>query len=505
MEVLAMSSLRFMILLTVLALIPCQAASQGERIVIDGEFLDWDHLTPACTDPIGDEMTGDIDFGRLWASYDGQYVFLSLEVGAEINLQSLNQITLYIDTDGSSHTGTRIDGIGADLEWTFGQRSGYLKRGLLPRRISHDDIGLVSAPTVTSTRFEVAIARRAGLAGYRSRFPSPTWHIVIVDEHGGDRIPDSGEVVTVRFDKAPAKPLTPISLGRHDRDHLRILSYNVLWDGIFDPDPARREAFAGILRAVDPDIIGFQEVFSHGARQTRAFIQSTVFSGFARGFGRWYSSKPDPNSDIVLVSRYPIRQAYPIGGNAAFLLDLSPWYECDLLLIVAHPPCCGNNTGRQWEIDAIMAFIRDAKETGGVLDIQPDTPIVVMGDMNFVGDSQQLKTLITGDIVNTVEHGPAFAPDWDGTDFADLLPRHTHLPMAFTWFSPDEYFWPGRLDYVVYSDAVIDIGNNFVLFTPGMPADVLTSSRLKADYTTKASDHLPVVCDLVLPVSKKPR
>jgi len=494
-------SLRFVVFFVLIALIPCQVASLGDRIVIDGEFLDWDPLTLAHTDPAGDQMSGDIDFGRLWASYDRRYVFMSFEVGAEINLQSSNKITMYIDTDGDSHTGTRMYGIGVDIEWAFGLKSGYLWQGLFRRQIGHDDIGLVSAPTVTSTRFEIAIDRRAGPLGYRKRFPSPMWRIVTVDEDGGDRIPDSGEVITIRFDKAPIEPVSPIDLGKLDRDHLRLLSYNVLWDGIFDPDPQRRQAFAGLIRAVDPDIIGFQEVFSHSALETKAFIYSVLPTGSAKGFGRWYCSKPAAiNSDIVLVSRYPIEQAYPVAGNAAFLLDLRPWYECDLLLIVAHPPCCGNDTGRQWEIDAIMAFIRDAKEPGGVLDLEPDTPIVVMGDMNLVGDSQQLKTLLTGDIVNTDEYGPVFAPDWDGTDFTDLLPRHTHLPMTFTWYNPQDAFWPGRLDYFVYSDAVVDIGNNFVLFTPSMPSDDLRSNRLRSHYATKTSDHLPVVCDLVLPV-----
>ena len=495
-----MSNRTLLIALIAVLLIPHQADPKEERIVIDGEFLDWDHTTLVDTDPAGDQISGDIDFGRMWASYDQQYVFFSLEVGAEINLQGSNRITMYIDTDGSPRTGTKIHGIGADLEWTFGTRNGYLKQGLVRRPVLHGDIGIVSAPTVTSTRFEIALDRRGGFVSYRGRFQSPLWRIVIVDETGGDRIPDSGESITLRFDKAPPKSSEPAGLAKYDRNHVRILSYNVLWDGLFDSDPARKQAFRAILRAINPDIMGFQEIFLHGTAETKAVIHSMLPTGFLRGFGRWYTSKPGgAESDIVLVSRFPITEAHPIGGNAAFLLDLRPWHDSDLLVIVAHPPCCGNNRGRQWEIDALMAFIRDVKQPGAVLEIEAGTPIVVMGDMNLVGDSQQRKTLVTGDIVNTSEHGPAFSPDWDGSDFADLLPRHTHLPMTFTWYNPDDYFWPGRLDYFVCSDAAVDIGNNFVLFTPGMPQDALRASRLKADCTTVASDHLPVVCDFILP------
>ncbi len=495
-----MRSLRFVVFFVLVALIPCQVASQIERVVIDGKFNDWGQLTLVHTDrPGGGQTPDDIDFDRLWAAYDEDYVFLSFEVGTEINLQSGNQITIYIDSDGNSHTGTPMDGMGVDLEWTFGMRTGRLREGLRWRDIRHDDIGITSAPTVTSNRFEIALDRWVARETYRGRFPGSEWRLVIDDEYGGDRIPNSGEVITISFDKPPMDPVIPIDLAKHDEDHVRLLSYNVFDDGMFDP--ARTKAFSNILRVIVPDIIGFQEVFSYSALSVQMFVQQAVPPAWPRGFGRWYSARSmGPRNDIVLVSRYPIEEVYPLGGNSAFLLNLAPFFKGDLLLIVAHPPCCQNDIGRQWEIDAMMAFVRDAKEPGGVIDLEPNTPIVLMGDMNLVGYSQQLKTLLTGDIVNTDEYGPPFAPDWDGTDFKDLLPRHTHLPMTFTWYNTDDWFWPGRLDYFVYSDAVAGVGNNFVLFTPGMPSRFRAPYHLKSNTTTKASDHLPVVCDFVLPV-----
>jgi exonuclease III len=490
-----MRKLQLTVLLLAVGLLPHQAAA-GAGIIVDGRFSDWDRIAPAYSDAAGDQTSGDIDFGRLWTASDKAYIFLSLETGAEINLQGANRITLYVDTDRNTRTGKAIHGIGAELEWTFGARSGYLKEGFLRRRVYHHDIGIVCAPTVTSERFEIAIAKSAGTRSYRGRFQPPAWRVVIVDGAGGDRIPDSGEIVITDFDRHPIEQLVPIALNKHNPADLRLLTYNVQWDGLFDP--AKQTAFRRILRVIRPDIIGFQEIFAHDAHQTASFIRSALPFIPLKGFGRWYSSKPDPESDIVLISRFPILETYPIGMNGAFLLDLSPWHETDLLVIVAHPPCCGNNVGRQWEIDAVMAFIRNAKEKGGMLDLEEDTPIVVMGDMNLVGASQQLRTLLTGDIVNTNTYGPAAPPDWDGTDFADLTPRHTHLPMTYTWYSALDYYWPGRLDYVLYSDAVIDIGNSFVLFTPGMPADELERYRLEAEDATRASDHLPVVCDLIL-------
>ena len=62
-----------------------------------------------------------------------------------------------------------------------------------------------------------------------------------------------------------------------------------------------------------------------------------------------------------------------------------------------------------------MAFIEAAKEPGGVLTLPAETPLVIVGDFNLVGDPQQLETLITGAIINDRLFGKGAAPDWDGT------------------------------------------------------------------------------------------
>jgi exonuclease III len=239
-----------------------------------------------------------------------------------------------------------------------------------------------------------------------------------------------------------------------------------------------------------------QEIYGHAAEETRDVIAEMLPDDPDGSAIEWQASAVE--SDIVVVSRYPIIDTFPIGGNGAFLIDPGEAYEKDLFLIVAHLPCCGSNEGRQREIDEIMAFIREAKEPGGVLDLHPGTPIVIMGDLNLVGYNQQLETLLTGDIVNTEDHGPAFTPDWDGTDLTDLLPIHTHLPMAYTWYNDNAYYWPGRLDYIIYSDSAAEPAKSFVLWTDAMPTRTLLDYGLEKGDTDRASDHLPVVCDLIV-------
>ncbi|MBI4429797.1 MAG: T9SS type A sorting domain-containing protein, partial [Ignavibacteriales bacterium] len=160
-----------------------------------------------------------------------------------------------------------------------------------------------------------------------------------------------------------------------------------------------------------------------------------------------------------------------------------------------------NNTARQNELDAIMAFIRDAKQPGGLITLAPKTPILMIGDMNLVGYSRQLRTLLSGEIVDTLVYGPRFAPDWDESDLSDLLPRHPDRLLAYTWRNDLSSYPPGRLDYMIYTDNAIEPGNRFALFTGEMSDNTLAAYGLQRNDVTTASDHLPLVGDFIVPVA----
>ena len=207
--------------------------------------------------------------------------------------------------------------------------------------------------------------------------------------------------------------------------HVRIMTYNVLRDQLFDPSV--RDNYQRIFQALQPDILGFEEIYNHSAGQTKDLVEALLPSS---GGQQWYAAKQ--GTDIVAVSRFPILKSQSIDGNGAFLLDLRARYGTDLLLIVAHPPCCANNEGRQQEIDAIMAFIRNAENGGQEFSIEAKIPILIMGDMNLVGYAQQLQTFLNGEIINKNIYGQSFSPDWDGTALADLVPFIAGYNMAFT-------------------------------------------------------------------------
>jgi hypothetical protein len=214
--------------------------------------------------------------------------------------------------------------------------------------------------------------------------------------------------------------------------------------------------------------------------------------------------------DLVLGSRYPILDTHEIPGyddyrSGAFLLDARDALGAKLLAINMHPPCCNygpdgdepsSNTQRQRVVDGVVAFLRDVKQGEGPFGLAPDTPIVVLGDMNFVGDAQQPRTLRTGDIVHNDRFGPDAAPDWDGSPLLDTKPRQVSAPMHTTWIDASSSFPPGRLDYAFVSDSVLDVVHEFVLHTPVLSEQTRSAYGLRAEDTNTASDHLPVVIDV---------
>ena len=462
--------------------------AQSSRIFVDGFFDDWEDIAPVYDDARGDNSAAVVDFGRLWIANDERFLYLRLQVGGEINLQNDNRIVLYIDSDANASTGKTVLGIGAELEWKFGERSGTFYGTNPTVQIRHNDIGLVTLPTITSTQFEIAIDRESQ-PGNKTLFPSDSIRIAFSDsQNGGDVLPDRGEQITYHFNKHEFPPLPPPDFDKQDSTQIRFMTYNVLRDQLFDP--AVRENYQRIFHALQPDILGFEEIYDHSAGQAGELVEGLLPSPSGQ---KWYAAKQ--GNDIIAVSRFPILKSQSIDGNGAFLLDLHARYGTDLLLIVAHPPCCANNVGRQQEIDAIMAFIRDAKNGRQAFTIAPQTPILIMGDMNLVGYAQQLHTFLFGDIVNKNIYGQSFNPDWDGTPLADLVPLIAGYNMAFTWYSENSPFSPGRLDYMIYTDSVLKPENHFILFTPVLSEETLQKYDLQKEDVLRASDHLPVIGD----------
>lgn len=474
-------------------LAPSVRAEQA-AIAIDGDFSDWSGIATAAIDPAGDDGPSGIDFGALRIADDDRFLFLQVALGPETQLDELNDLVLYLDTDASAATGFPVAGIGAELEWRLGDRVGTFDPAGAgaPSTVFHEMIGFSSAPTVSGAVHELAIDRTTLPDGAQPLFLGATVRIVIRDEDGaGDRIPDgSGGVVYTLGVGAPVTT-APVPLGRADPDDLRLVTWNVLQDGPWVPGEASR--FGRVLAAIEPDIVCFQEIYNHTAAQAASFVATWVPAPGSvwQGVGA---------SDCKIVSRFPVLGSFAVDGNLVAHIDATARMGTPVLVVSAHLPCCANDAGRQEEIDRLLGFLREAMLPGGALTVAPGTPILVGGDMNLVGLAAPLESLLAGEITDEAQNGPDFAPDWDGSALANVLPRLTETPLGYTWRSDTSSFWPGHLDYWAITDSVAEVARSYALYTPEMSPSALSAAGLFAG-DVLGSDHLPFVIDLRPPGS----
>jgi len=461
--------------------------AQSLPIFLDGRTNDWNEPVPTYIDTWND---GNIyDFKYFSVTNDEQFLFIKIKITPFLKLLEDNQISVFIDGDNDNNTGYQINGIGAELRFNFGTRNGF--NYYTNNSITHSSIQFRSLPTVTDTTYEIAVGRlhippASGAGAIKIFF--------IDNSANGDWMPNSGEAFEYTFDETPTEPLVPIELSKEDTSLLRVMNWNVLNDGLLDP--SREQSFARIFQSINPDIIAFNEMWN----STTSQIQNKLNNILPLQTGSWNAVKLDDGN--ITASKYPILQnwlVYPGQRITASLIDLPARFSKDILVINCHYKCCGgaaNDETRQREADATIAFILDAKTPGGVINLPEQTPFVILGDLNLVGDRQQLITLVTGEIINTPLFGNGEPPDWDNTDLEDLLSMQTDKRTAYTWRDDPNSFPPGRLDYQIYSNSIINIPKDFVLQTEVMSQTRLNQYGLQLLDSRTASDHFPKVSDI---------
>jgi len=485
----------FVLLVTLLVLAAGSAGAELAPIQLDGSFDDWAALSPLASDNPNDG--GAVDFGDIWVANDQDYLYIRFETGGEVQPDEQQDLRLYVDTDLNASTGVGFGGIGAELVWELGNRQGSFRGSF----IDHPDVGLLIGPTVSNNEFELALRRDARPTGSTLLFPGDQLRFVLRDVTSGDIAPNSGGVVYTFA--AGSDVAETVSLAKADPKDIRLTCWNVQGDGLFDGGSSEA-AQNRLLDAMDPDVLILCEVWNHNANETVSLIEQHLPSGAGED---WYGVKRD--SGNVIVSRFPIGDTWEVNPGyriTAALLELGTDYETDLLVIANHWRCCSANDDRQQEADSVIEFLADARTPGGAITVPADTPIVLGGDFNLVGWRQQLETILTGDIINEGTYGPDSAPDWDGTDLAAPPSRHPDGRASYTWRNDFSSFYPGILDWILYTDSAMTLKNHFVLETRTMQSTTLSTNGLLSGDTFTASDHAPRVADfsLVDPMSPVP-
>tara|TARA_B100001094_G_scaffold321835_1_gene370198 strand:+ start:548 stop:1615 length:1068 start_codon:yes stop_codon:yes gene_type:complete len=290
-----------------------------------------------------------------------------------------------------------------------------------------------------------------------------------------------------------------------DSDVLRLVSYNVEKNSAFEPGDPQQQRFIRLVQALKADIYALQEVSSSPKKVIKWFnANAPLASG-----GSWFAYEA---GSTMTVSRFPKIHHRPTtspdSGRKVGLTSLdvpaSIWPR-PLYVINTHLTCCGDGQlERQRQADSIVAWIRRLRAGLGPVTLAATDPLVILGDLNLVGQTLPLETLLTGNIDDETYWGQDAAPDGDGSALADLAPTHNGDGLArWTWRNDSGSFAPGRLDYILISDSVLRSVSSAVLNTTSLSDEQLTSLQLERLDVGKmrvkgglSLDHLPLIADL---------
>jgi endonuclease/exonuclease/phosphatase family metal-dependent hydrolase len=464
----------------------------GHPITIDGLFDDWAEVDISYSDSQGDGV--DADFADIKITYDNDFLFIYFNVhDGEYLMQDWNEFHLYIDADNDTTTGYYINGIGAELDWLFGDRSGsyYIMDGIID--IYQNDLTLRMAPTITNHEFEICISRNSNVLTMDGTQVLVEGKVILTDTGpNADQIPDENGGISFSIGEDYIMPPTPISFDKRDETDIRLVTHNVWNSSLLDPN--YEVYFQRIYQALDPDIVALQEMYEN---------TNQLHSLFNDWFPdeQWYVSSQF--RDNIIISKYPVlEEDYFTSSERTMvaMLNTEDDLGSNLMIFNAHLACCNNDESRQYDADEFVSNWRDWRENdNGPFTLTEGTPFVYVGDFNLVGYRQQLTTFTEGDIEDENTFGDDYNLDWDNTSIADLFSRHSHIRMGYTWRWDNSSFSPGKLDYVLYTDSVLDTSKHFVFNTLTMDSASLAEYGLEAMDSYNSSDHSPRVLDIKIP------
>lgn len=475
-------------------------ATTPQPVAIDGDFSDWvgrasiaaaqrtDNASPSASVPLR----------QVWTTSDAKWVYFMFDVGQTANLQGLDQtISLQLDVDGNPRTGIAFSDSsgsfeGVDITLNFSPRSeggrnaGVSAQAHEPGFPSTDInpywLEATFAPTVANQFFELRLRRNPIVPGSAvPLFASNEYSArLVVENEQGKPIASTGtftatlnEPITWSDESAIAAiPTCPA-------DGYRLISWNVEFGNIFNnPEP-----FSRILSTLDPDIICFQETGQDETAQSlkhwldshlrsRAGWDVALLEGQQTAVATRLSSAPvSPVFQPDENGRYPVR--------AASLLVSAG--KRRVLVTSTHLKCCGktgdrNDLKRIDEAQAIRRLLRTAQYN------HSPAGLIVAGDLNLVGSNTPLEII-------------AHQNDLNASDLYVSNPVVVGDNTFTTWRSADQPFLPGRLDYILLTDAVLTVLNEFVLDTAALHPEVLRNHGLQESDSQVTSDHLPLIVD----------
>lgn len=468
-------------LFTACFLVISYALSAQSPIALNGDFEDWS------TAPSWTSSSGGGNINKVAISHTSEWVYFYIKTTNEVALDEFtlpNSIQLVLDFDNDPSTGSNYQGLGlgAELVIDLPSRSATMfSSSGNPSGPEINSLGLHISPTYSAFEFELALDR--SLVNIEDGGLKFVWY----ESASGAEIPSGGGV----------HPLTsfnysvvPTPLEKAVGTEIRVAFWNV--NRRLDQAGAQG-AIERILLATQPDVIGFSEVDDVSA----AYVASLLDNWLPFDGSGWQVIKDD--YDLMIASRFPIASTYPsIDRQMPGVISTESVWGVPMLFTSSHLKCCNGDVLRQQQADEYMAFQRDAMALGGAIDIPSGSPIVYGGDLNMVGLGGPINTLKTGNISDNDQFGIDFSPDWDGSSMVELEARLSDRGMDYTWRNDGSDYMPGKLDYIIVSDAAVNVLRQYSLQTSDLSAARLEQYGLMSNDDLDASDHFIVIADLAL-------
>ena len=516
----------------------------------DGTFADWDGIAAAVTDPPGDTPPGSpVDLRAVTIQDDPRYLHLLIDLGHTVTAQGMpGSVEVALDADGDPGTGGLYAGVeGADLAIVLSrQRDPAVDAhgaGVGIRRIgpggagepeSARTVGLLVSPTHSSDRFEMRLDRdaiTAGAVGDTSNAAHAITGRVVYLRAGNvvDETPVFTHVLATASGDPP--PLLGADALAKPPGALRVVMWNVS-DGNFrdTPDP-----FSRVLAALGADVALLDEVYADVTLADLSRFSDVLVSAsaglatesaglpanqglwnwwLAEGGGRQRTAIGAPGRDVrgePLLARIDhapgtldrwlqevgdepeaprmappsaLARAEAEGGLSA----TGAWVTVgrdEILFVPVDLQSAGHDGSPRDRLRELQALTLNRAIDAALAD-RPDAGLVVGGDLNLVGSARPLDELVRGLGVG-------------GTDLDVARAERVRERSLATWRSTrsGDPFSPGRLDYVLYRGAVLQVERAFVFDA----ADLSEAARQElglCEEDTRHSDHLPLVVDFRL-------
>lgn len=457
------------------------AANSPTAHLLDGNFSDWTQT----------------NIGQA----DERYIYIHFSPKADADAPTAIQAAPYttrirIDVDQNPRTGRPMQWMsleasmqqpqGVDLLMELSPKNElgtvgigsavtrYSKDGV-GKSIGHADLGFMFLPTFGSSQYELRIDRLAPGADMLQKTGMIDIVIDQVDEN--NRFLWSITIV-LDLPKIGNSDRADASIPSKPQNSVRIMSANVLYSSpLTDPDP-----FARVFNAIEPDVILYQEWFKTDTSKVKDWLNT--YAG-----PEWNLHMPSSRAGVAIATKHRIIKTYdsviPPSGTGRPARAVAALIETDageLLAISLHLKCCGSagseeDNKRIKQAQSINGFVRSVHKK------HPNAKVVIAGDFNLVGSYIPMDTMVDTLGIN-------------GEDLSTINAQQLADASTITWNDEKSRFSPGRLDWMLIDESMSNAANAFILDTRALSPASLKAMGLHAD-DSKASDHLPIVIDLV--------